>query len=470
MNNVLKSLSLLSLTLLVTSCGSVTSSTNGNGSSYEEQEPFELASNVAINKEQFFRVKSPKECTQTNKNRFIYQVMGDSYLWANTTPELDYSDTVTYSTSEKMLKALKSEHDKFSFILDAKTSQSFFEEGKNSDFGVGLQTTRIDSNTTGLVIQFVYANSPADKLGVKRGDIVTKIDEKLINEENWSDIVGRLTKHESVKFTFLRQDGTTEDKILTKDSYSIDTILYSSILANENQSKRIGYMVFQDFIKSANGQIDAEFNKFKQANVNELILDLRYNGGGYVYVANHLASLIGGSNVSENIFSKTMLNERYSRYNETSYFEKYNVNALNLERVFVITTNATCSSSELVINSLKASANNVEVIQIGKPTCGKPYGYAGSGKVCDKALYVINEESKNGDDVGGYVDGITPKCEAKDNILKAFGDTEEDSLKEALYYITNNRCSVKKSKQTRVQKKLDLQLPKDGFKRIMSAY
>ena len=470
MNSLLKSLSLLTMTLLLASCGSVNSGNNDIYSS-QEQEPFALASTVTISDDQFFRVKSPKVCTQTNKNRFISQVMHDSYLWESSVPELDYSDTTTYSTSEKMLKALKSSKDKFSFIMDAKTSQSFFEEGKNNDFGVGLKTVPIDKSTYGFAVRFVYPNSPADKLGVKRGDIVSRIDDKMVTKESFNDIVKILTDHESVKFTFLNSDGTTENKNLTKKSYSIDTILYSTTLVNlKDKSTLIGYMVFQDFIKSANSQIDEEFSKFKQSNINELILDLRYNGGGYVYVANHLASLIGGSNVSENVFSKTNFNSRYAVNNKVEYFEQYNAKALNLNRVFVITTGSTCSSSELVINALKASANNVEVIQIGKPTCGKPYGYVGSGKVCGKALYAINLESKNGDDVGGYVNGLTPKCEAEDNVLKAFGDTSEDSFQEALYYIKNNRCSVKKSKQTREREKLDLQLPQDGFKRIMSAY
>ncbi len=472
-----KHIIILSIILTFNACnngGSNSTDEIGSHSSTEEETP--LSNTVKINDVQYFRVLSPKSCTQGNKNRFIYQVMHDSYLWANEVPELDYSSD-EYNNSQKILTALKSSKDKFSFIIDAETAQNFFEEGKNNDLGIGLTVAQLDATTHALVVKFVYPNSPADKQGVKRGDIIRLVENKAITKETFDEIVNILKNQKTIEFSFLQQNGTLLKKNITKNSYDIQTILYAKTLINSDKSKKVGYFVFQDFIHNANAEIDNVFQTFKRNGVNELILDLRYNGGGAGNIANHLASLIGGVNTSEHIFNQVHFNETYSQYNDISYFEKQQTNALNLNRVFVITTEATCSSSELVINSLKASANNIEVIQIGEKTCGKPYGYLGSGKFCDKALYAINIESKNGDGVGDYVNGLSPTCQAQDNFFKSFGDSTEDSLAEALNYINTNRCTSKptasnaqKSEQIRLKKQSTLKLPQDGFKRIMNAY
>ncbi len=320
---------------------------------------------------------------------------------------------------------------------------------------MGLTVELLNSNIYVLTVTYIYPNSPADTLGVKRGDMIKLVNNKSITRESINEIVEILTNQETVNFTFLNQDNSTFIRSISKKSYAIKTILYNNIFTNTQQNKKIGYMVFQDFIENAN--------------VNELILDLRYNGGGAISVANHLSSLIGGTNVSENVFNYVKFNDRYSKYNETSYFESFNTNALNLNRIFVITTPSTCSSSELVISSLRASANNVEVIQIGDTTCGKPYGFAGSGRFCDQALFAINIESQNGDGIGNYVNGLTPTCRADDNYHRAFGDTSENSLSQALNYISTGQCSST-NKQQKIKPKSDLQLPIDGFKRIKSAY
>jgi len=435
----------------------------------EEEGFVALADKETITDKQYFRVLSPTKCTQKSKNRFIYQVMHDSYLWDTNVPELDYTDA-QYSTSEKLLDALKSTNDHFSFIIDAKKAQSYFEEGKNDNFGFGLQLMPFNETTYALVISFVYLDSPAQKAGLKRGDIITKINNMTITEANIDKISNLLNNEKTLIFSVLNKDNSTDDKTISKKSYDIQTILYSNGFTSNDNSKRVGYMVFQDFIESGTKEIDALFSQFKQFNANELILDLRYNGGGSVNVAKHLASLIGGSNVSENIFHNIYFNERYSKYNSVAYFESYNQNALNLDRVFVITTSSSCSASELVINALRASANNIEVIQIGTQTCGKPYGFAGSGIFCDNALYAINMETKNSDNIGGYSEGLKPTCQAEDNILKDFGDTEEDSLNEALNYITNGKCSTTNKQKASLNAKEKLSLPEDGFRRIMRAY
>ncbi len=490
MNILKKIISFLILTLILTACGGGESNKeevkesntttldtqhelpSTNNTNLNTPQPSDtLAETEEISEQQYFRVISPTSCTLDNENRFVYQVMHDSYLWEESVPELDYADS-KYSDSNQLLKDLKDSRDHFSFIVNAKEAQSYFEEGKNDNFGFSIQLTPFDTMTYALIVDFVYPNSPADKAGIERGNIIIQVNHENIRADNIEELAKILDSNTTLTFGFW-ENNNIENKILSKESYDIKTILYSKYFESSDGEKHIGYMVFQDFIDNATQEIDEIFQKFKSLNSNELILDLRYNGGGSVDVARHLSSLIGGTNVSENIFHHVNLNDRYSKYNFSSYFEKYNQNALNLNRVFILTTKASCSASELVINALRASANNIEVVQIGDATCGKPYGFVGAGIFCDKALYAINMETKNSDNIGGYTEGLKPTCQVEDNPLKSFGDQEENLLATALDYISYNRCP---EESNIIQKKEYShpshiqELPQDGFKRIMRAY
>ena len=168
-------------------------------------------------------------------------------------------------------------------------------------------------------------------------------------------------------------------------------------------------------------------------------MDLRYNGGGYVYIANHLASLIGGSKTEGKIFEKQLFNQKYSSYNDTVYFENRPSNALNLNRIFILTTKSSCSASELVINALRASVTGIDVVQIGDATCGKPYAMIG-GAYCDKYILPVQMKSVNADDTGDYVDGIAPKCQVDDDFFHDYVDPHEALFAEALYYMKYNNC------------------------------
>ena len=418
-------------------------------------------------KSRLFGVDAPKECSIDSQNKFVYDVLHDSYLWKDEVPDVNVSQSY-YASPESVLKELRSSHDPFSFMMSAKEEKSYFQEGKNDNFGFDFIIAPIDETRYPLLISYVYPNSPAKLKGINRGEFITKVDGIEITKTNYHDVLDVLEKQDSVTLTFLKQ-GAVTSQYIQKSTYNIEPILYHDVLRNGNH--RVGYMVFQDFIDTAIPSVDSVFISFKQDHVNDLILDLRYNGGGSDKIAGHLASLIGGSNVANNIFHRVSFNQRYAHYNYEKHFEQQQANALNLNRVFVITTKATCSASELVINALRASANNIEVIQVGSATCGKPYGYAEAGIFCDKALFAIDMTTKNSDGEGDYIHGLIPTCSAEDGYLNDFGDPSESMLQEVLYYIDNGSCSSNKSARSATSfKPKVLKLPKAGFKRIMGAY
>ncbi len=289
-----------------------------------------------------------------------------------------------------------------------------------------------------MSVVFVYPNSPAQRAGIKRGDIITRVDNIPTEASNLEVIKDKLKNRKQLTFTFWKKGKRYKRKIIKYD-YAVHTVSHVKIYHIKN--KKVGYMVFSDFIPSKEAEIDRIFKQFKSAQVNDLILDLRYNGGGDMNVAKHLSSLIGGVYINNKVATHYLFNSKYSHLNYTTRFKEFSHNQLNLNRLFVITSKRTCSASEQLILNLRASGNQMEVIQIGQETCGKPYAYNSIGLFCDKALFLINTKAHNSDHQMIGANGLYPTCKVEDNIHKAFGDKEESSLKEALFYITHDRCS-----------------------------
>ncbi len=416
-----------------------------------------------------FAVNPPSECSMESQKKYVYDVMHDSYLWADDVANDGYRQD---QDDESLLERLKNQKDHFSFIMPATESQSYFQEGVNDGFGLDFQPLYMDENedNIALVLLYTYKGSPAQKAGLLRGDGIVKVDGQTVNSENYQTLYRRLRESSSIELEVLRGANTFQVS-LQKARYQIHPILHHEVF-NGTNGNRVGYMVFQDFIDTAIPEVDEVFRYFKEQRVTDLVLDLRYNGGGSDRIANHLSTLIAGRNVAGKIFHQTIFNRRYARYNTKQHFERSPAHALHLNRVFVLTTPNTCSASELVINALRASSNHVQVIQIGDRTCGKPYGYAQAGVYCDKALYAINMGTQNSDGVGDYVDGLAPMCYVEDDYTHGFGEVGEGMLGEALYYISTGSCyskNVKSTKAAFATKKV-LELPKEGFRRISNAF
>ena len=394
----------------------------------------------------FGAIQPPKECTLQNRKKFVYDVMHDSYFWADETKEVDYTDNQRYPDEETLLDDLRNPKDRFSFIMDLKEYDDFFEAGKSVGFGIFFEPLVEDLNSStqrvdALALLLVYPGSPADKAGLKRSDLIVGLDNHTIDEIYQDDRLFNYYFETSESITALfhivRSDGTEINVNVTKAEYDVKSVIKTSLF--DVARHKVGYLLFQAFVGSSEQELNAAFAQFHEEDIDNLILDLRYNGGGYVYIARQLASLIGGWYSSGKIFNQALFNQKYSDYNDVTYFYYYLFRQLSLPRLYVITTGMTCSASELIINALRASVVGVEVIQIGTPTCGKPYAMIGSA-YCDKYLLPVQVKNVNADGIGDYVDGLIPECESEDDYFHDFADPKEDSFAQVLYYIQNERC------------------------------
>lgn len=402
----------------------------------------------------------------TKDSIFLYAK--ETYYWNDVLPSYDVFKPRSFATFQAVLDKIKTYKidpatgkpiDKYSFLDDGSLSQEL--GGVSGDYGFSANFNNGDRND--LRIRYVYPNSPAGVEKVKRGQQIIKINgSTAINGDNVSFLNNAIFgNNPSISMTLKNLDGTTQDVTINRGSYSIDPVLYSNVYTVG--SKKVGYFVFNSFTTNSSGKLDDVFAKFASAGISEVIVDLRYNGGGSVATAEVLTNLIAPSSQTGKVmyttyWTKTMQdgaalilkNQKfYANGNDGvrrlySYFdydykptaeagnqEKFaKRGSANITRAYFIVTASTASASELVINNLKPV---MDVKMIGKKTYGKPVGFFAIN--IDKLdLYIPQFETKNSLNQGGYYDGMPVDKDDFDDVSKDFGDPSERLLANALSF------------------------------------
>jgi C-terminal processing protease CtpA/Prc len=369
-------------------------------------------------------------------NNAIYDLMKDVYLWNNYLPTVTPS---TYPTPDSLMEALMySVYDKWSRVMRETEYAAYFEEGTMLGYGFGFGPDEAEN----IRISFLYRNTQTYNMGVKRGWIISKVNGSYANMDNIRELLGEPTVGLTNDITFLDENGDTVNLSLSKQIIKITPIVHYEVL-NQGDSK-IGYMVFQDFITAAYAELEEAFTYFANQSIDELIVDLRYNGGGSVFVADTLAGLLIGDNFADQPFVNLRYNRYYARYWNKTYDIPDIKSGLNLSRVFFIGTEYTASASELVINGLKPYT---QAILAGSKTHGKPVGM-NTWKIKNYVVLPVTFKYTNANNEGDFYDGLEPALPAGDDLTKDFGDPEEASLKAVLKYIETGAVPVKSTKST----------------------
>jgi len=365
--------------------------------------------------------------------RFVHGVLRDSYFWYDQVPAVvDYAN---YADAEALLERNKNRKlDRWSYITDREEYDNLFEAGRYVGYGF-----RSGSDDQGdLRIQFVYRDSPAERAGMRRGERILSINgftvEQIEQQELWDGIYGEAELGVPVNLTLQAIDGSIRAVEMNKAWVTIDTVPVSRVLTADN-GERVGYLLFQSFIETAPEALASAFRQFRESAVSELILDLRYNGGGRLDVARMLASLIGGAATEGEVFYRLLHNAKYRAWDQSMLFSR-EAQALDLERLLVITSEASCSASEAIVNGLRPF---LPVVTVGAATCGKPVGMYGR-HYCDKHVAPIEFHGVNAEGEGDYHDGIAADCPAADELDESLGAEGEASLATALAYLRDGAC------------------------------
>jgi carboxyl-terminal processing protease len=370
-------------------------------------------------------------------NNHLYGAMKDIYLWYEKLPVLNPS---LYSTPYELMEALRyKEIDRWSFVLSWNEYQQYFEEGKM--IGHGFMISR--DNDENLRIAFIYPSTSAYSKGIRRGWIIEKINGVIATPSNVIDLLGAGNTGVENTIEFIDNDNISRTILLKKEELSIHPVLYSEII--NTGGKKIGYVVFQDFIEAANDEIDSVFNNFKQEHIDDLILDMRYNGGGSVDVAVHLSGWLAGNANANNTLIKFQHNDK-NKQRDTSFTIPYNGASLDLSRIAFIGTSSTASASELIINGM---IPYMQVDLVGTPTNGKPVGmYVLELGNHDYAAFPVCFKYTNAQDAGDFYDGLQPEILVNDDLTRDFGDPNEAMLKAAVNYLTSGTVVTVAKKST----------------------
>jgi carboxyl-terminal processing protease len=394
------------------------------------------------------------------------------YLWYREVPS---SDPSAYATPQDYFKVLKTTaltpsgnpKDRFHFIIPTAQWIALSQSGVQAGYGVEWAVIA-PSPPRDVRAAFTEPNSPSPATSapanISRGAKVLNVDGADVGTGPASTLnAGLFPANANETHTFTVLDvGATTSRTFPMTSANVTTTPVQNVGIVGSGS--VGYMLFNDHIATAQDGLIAAVNKLKSLAAKELVVDIRYNGGGYLDIASELAFMIAGpATTAGKTFEKLTFNDKYPTTNPVtgapivpvgfiSVAENFSTASgqplpyLGLPRVFVLTGPGTCSASESIINSLRGI--DVQVIQVGSTTCGKPYGFYPADN-CGSTYFSIQFQGVNAKGFGDYSDGFipggtvpagVPGCQVADDFTHALGDPAEARLAAALGYAAGQAC------------------------------
>lgn len=391
---------------------------------------------------------APADCSDAEQKKFIYEYMHDAYLWRDQVPELDYS---SYSTQDELLEALKAPEDRFSAIYSKAFIEDYYE-GKN----IGLGFSSYYTSDSRIFIRYVIPGSPADLAGLKRGDRIISVNGysafDIINVSGVADVAfGDNTVGVQVVVDYMDGNDVEHNITVTKNTYYGNSVFDYNVFTDSSNGKAIGYLMYNSFNENT-GDLDAALHEFEKYHVEEMVIDLRYNGGGLVSTAQYFGSIFAGNSLLGKILLYINFNSSYSRYDSVYRFNTTDFN-LNIDKIVFLVSGETASASEVIMNGLKPFKN---VYIIGDTTYGKNVGTT-YVPFCDSYISAITFSNSNSLHYGDYSNGISPDCYQyeEENNMKEFGDPAEKLLSSAISYLETGNC-VSEIKSVAKQKKFQL--------------
>jgi len=377
-------------------------------------------------------------CSVDGQKQFVVDAMREWYFWNNLLPaDVDISQFATPDDVLEFLTTFSPDDgtgqpiDRFSFINSAQADQAFFGEGKFEGFGFSSRFVAADD----LRLTRVFLDSPAFRAGLRRGQRILELNGRTIAEIQAAEGISAVFAMPTLDFMMREPDNNEFSVSIAKEVVTIDPVPQYRII-DAGGGRNVGYIELASFISTANIQMDAAFAQFNAAGVNEVIIDLRYNGGGLVSTANLLGDFFGGDVAENLVFSKTVFNDlRASANNVTAFFDRLG-NSVSLSRLVVIATGNTASASELVINGMEP---HVEVTIVGANTFGKPVGQVGL-EFCEQILRPTAFQTMNANDFGDYFDGLPVDCAAADDLNVAVGADTDPNMIAALGFLATGAC------------------------------
>lgn len=406
-------------------------------------------------------------CTDARHKSWVRSNLNEDYLFYRDAPLTAIEPTTFTGSVIDLFDAYTTgglpQKDRFSFAITQAEADAAFQAGTST--GIGATFVR-DPVTKQIRIAFVDPNGPAFAAGLRRGMQLQSVNNTALLISNNQPVLTQAQfdalfaspEGTAVTVGFTTPPATTVSSFtLATATYDETPVLTAKVLSSTSSASKVGYLAHTSFVTPiAETQLADAFKTFAAAGVTDLVVDLRYNGGGYIFIASQLAYMVAGSTRSANkTFEAFVYNDKRSAENQSEPFRSTITNfldptnprqgealsQLNLSRVYVLATGNTCSASEAFVSALRGV--DVEVVMIGSTTCGKPYGFSQENN-CTLSYFPLEFEGRNQKGQVVPVTGMTPtaSCETTDDLDHELGDTSERMLASSLSHIASGTCAA----------------------------
>jgi C-terminal processing protease CtpA/Prc len=396
-------------------------------------------------------------CSLRARQDWAFAQLKEWYLFPETLPAT--LNPAPYSTVDDYVDALtagaraQGKDRYFTYLTSIKEENAYYQSGETAGFGFRL---KFDNGTGRLYISESFEGTPATAAGVDRGAEILAIGTSpgnlrsiinILNSEGTAGLINALGPDTAGTARSLRISDASGERVVTLSKADFDLTPVSSRYGAkviDDGGRKIGYINLRTFINSADPALRQAFANFKAQGIEDVIIDLRYNGGGLVSIAQLLGDLLGANRRPNDIFAQIALRPEKASENEIINFTSQ-PEAISPRRIAFIGTGGTASASELVINAFLPYLN-ADIALIGANTYGKPVGQiALDREECDDRLRVIAFATKNAAGQGAYFNGLAPfmtkTCQASDDINFPLGDARESSVLTALDYLASRACT-----------------------------
>ncbi|MWV29167.1 peptidase S41 [Erythrobacter sp. GH3-10] len=399
---------------------------------------------------------SSATCSLENRQQFAFDVLDEWYLFPSL---LDRSvNASNYNNVQDYIDALvaparaQNKDRFFSYITSIEEENAFFNEGSSAGFGFRLG---YDLTNRRVVVLETFDDTPALGANIERGSEILGIGttgnnivtvNSLLANDGVDGVIEALGPSDPGVTRVLRirdASGVEREVSITKADFELDPVpRYGSQIINDN-GKQVGYIRLTNFINPAIEDLRRAFADFRAAGVTELVIDLRYNGGGGINVNEYFGDLLG-RDLDGEVFETIAFRDSKSSNNETYRFNA-RPESIAPTRIAFITTRGSASASEALINGMQPYLGNNLAI-VGENTFGKPVGQSAFDlSACDDRLRIVTLKLENANGQGEYFNGLADTvpntCRADDDFTRNFGDPQEEMLATALDFLAGRSCT-----------------------------
>jgi C-terminal processing protease CtpA/Prc len=399
-------------------------------------------------------------CGLSSRQAFAKSVIDEWYLFPNDVATnvnpAGYGDVQTYIDALLAPARAQRKDRYFTYITSIAEEDAYYASGSSAGFGVRLAYNPF---TQRIVIAEAYEGAPGLAAGIDRGTEISAIGTNsgnlrstasIVAAEGTAGLINALGPDQPGVTRVLRITNAagTRDVTVTKADYDIDPVSdrYGAKIITEG-GHRYGYVNLRTFITSANPQLRAAFLDFRNQGVTDVIVDLRYNGGGLVSVAELFGDLLGRSRSASDLFDEIQFRPEKAAAENGRHFFTTQPESIAPTRLAFIGTGSTASASELVINGMLPYLGT-NMTLVGDNTYGKPVGQIAIDKTeCDDRMRVIAFALTNADGQGDYYNGLASKipnsCAADDDLGFPLGDPREPSVRAAIDFLSGQACTTR---------------------------